>query len=171
MQNICYVITVKESFEPGVVAHTFNPSTREAEAGGFLSLKPARSTEWIPGQPGLHRETLSWKNKTKQNKTKNKTKQTNKKKPHLTPKRGLDLQDDNCCPMSYNLGVFNLFGVEVWREIRHPCVVHNFNGSALSSSLSDDTVHEFAVNVLYWGMSPVLLFNPGLLPWRNIGFC
>jgi hypothetical protein len=28
-----------------VVAHTFNPSTREAEAGGFLSLRPAWSTE------------------------------------------------------------------------------------------------------------------------------
>jgi hypothetical protein len=25
----------------GVVAHAFNPSTREAEAGGFLSLRPA----------------------------------------------------------------------------------------------------------------------------------
>ena len=29
----------------GVVAHAFNPSTREAEAGGFLSLRPAWSTE------------------------------------------------------------------------------------------------------------------------------
>jgi hypothetical protein len=28
-----------------VVAHAFNPSTREAEAGGFLSLRPAWSTE------------------------------------------------------------------------------------------------------------------------------
>jgi hypothetical protein len=41
------------------MAHTFNPSTLEAEAGGFLSLRPACSTEWVPGQPGLHRETLS----------------------------------------------------------------------------------------------------------------
>jgi hypothetical protein len=30
---------------PGVVAHTFNPSTWEAEAGGFLSSRPAWSTE------------------------------------------------------------------------------------------------------------------------------
>ena len=49
--------------------------TREAEAGGFLSSKPAWSTEWVPGQPGLHRETLSRKTnkqtkKTKQNTTK-----------------------------------------------------------------------------------------------------
>ena len=31
--------------KPGVVAHAFNPSTREAEAGGFLSSRPAWSTE------------------------------------------------------------------------------------------------------------------------------
>jgi hypothetical protein len=30
---------------PGVVAHAFNPSTWEAEAGGFLSSRPAWSTE------------------------------------------------------------------------------------------------------------------------------
>jgi hypothetical protein len=53
-----------------VVAHAFNPSIMEAEAGGFLSSRPVWSTKWIPGQPGLHRETLSQKNKTKQNKTK-----------------------------------------------------------------------------------------------------
>jgi hypothetical protein len=45
----------------GVVVHTFNPSTREAEASGFLSSRPAWSTKWVPGGPGLHRETLSWK--------------------------------------------------------------------------------------------------------------
>jgi major histocompatibility complex class I len=28
-----------------VVVHAFNPSTWEAEAGGFLSLRPAWSTE------------------------------------------------------------------------------------------------------------------------------
>ena len=38
------------------MAHTFNPSTPEAEAG----VRPAWSTEQFPGQPGLlHRETLS----------------------------------------------------------------------------------------------------------------
>jgi hypothetical protein len=42
-----------------VVAHAFNPSTWEAEAGGSLSWRPAWSTEWVPGQPGLHRETLT----------------------------------------------------------------------------------------------------------------
>jgi hypothetical protein len=52
----------------GVVEHTFNPSTWEAEAGRSLNLRPAWSTERIPGHPELHRETLS--QKTKQNKKK-----------------------------------------------------------------------------------------------------
>jgi hypothetical protein len=34
-----------------MVAHTFNPNIREAEAGGSLSWRPAWSTEWVPGQP------------------------------------------------------------------------------------------------------------------------
>jgi hypothetical protein len=34
----------------GVVVHAFNPSTREAEAGGFLSSRPAWSTEWAGDQ-------------------------------------------------------------------------------------------------------------------------
>jgi hypothetical protein len=45
----------------GMVAHAFNPSTWEAEARGFLSLRPTWSTAWVPGQPGIHRETLSRK--------------------------------------------------------------------------------------------------------------
>jgi major histocompatibility complex class I len=35
----------KKNFQPGVVAHGFNPSIQEAAAGGFLSLRPAWSTE------------------------------------------------------------------------------------------------------------------------------
>ena len=35
----------KEKNKLGVVAHTFNASTWEAEAGGFLSSSPAWSTE------------------------------------------------------------------------------------------------------------------------------
>jgi hypothetical protein len=41
-----------------VVAHAFNPSTWEAEAGGFLTSKPAWSTKFVPGQPELYRENL-----------------------------------------------------------------------------------------------------------------
>jgi hypothetical protein len=70
-----------------VGAHTFNPSTREAEAGGFLIPRPAWSTKWVPEQPGPHRETLSWKTKTK---TKNK-KQNNKKRRHGYLKYSLGL--------------------------------------------------------------------------------
>jgi hypothetical protein len=51
-----------------VVAHAFNPSTWEAEAGRFLSSRPAWSTKRVPGQPGLYRETLSQKIKKTKNK-------------------------------------------------------------------------------------------------------
>jgi hypothetical protein len=34
----------------GLVAHTFNLSTREAEAGGFLSSRTARATQRNPVQ-------------------------------------------------------------------------------------------------------------------------
>ena len=55
-----------------MVAHTFNPSTQEAEAGGFLSLRPAWSTKWVPGyteKPCLKKPKPNKQNKTKQNKT------------------------------------------------------------------------------------------------------
>jgi hypothetical protein len=49
-----------------VLAHTFNPSSQEAEAGGFLSSRPVWSTEWVPGQPrATQKNPVS---KTKQNK-------------------------------------------------------------------------------------------------------
>jgi hypothetical protein len=37
--------TEKTDLEPGVVVHAFNPSTQEAEAGGFLNSRPAWSTK------------------------------------------------------------------------------------------------------------------------------
>ena len=46
--------------------HAFNPSTWKAEAGGFLSPRPAWSTKGVLGQPGVHREFLSQKPKLKQ---------------------------------------------------------------------------------------------------------
>jgi hypothetical protein len=42
-----------------VEANTFNPRTQEAEAGGSLEFRPAWCKEQVPGQPGLHRETLT----------------------------------------------------------------------------------------------------------------
>jgi hypothetical protein len=45
-----------------VVAHAFNPSTWESEAGGFLNLRPDWSTEWVPGQLRLYWENLSQRN-------------------------------------------------------------------------------------------------------------
>jgi hypothetical protein len=56
---------------------TFDPSTQEAEAGGSLRSRPAWSTERVPGQPRLYRETQSQKAKYQQNKTKQ-NKQTKK---------------------------------------------------------------------------------------------
>jgi hypothetical protein len=70
----------KNTHEPGVVAHAFNPSTWEADASGFLKSSPAWSTEYVPGQPGLHRETLFRKTKKEKNK-----KQTNKQKKNQNP--------------------------------------------------------------------------------------
>jgi hypothetical protein len=82
---VCAWCMLRTGTSWGVVVHAFNPSTWEAKAGGFLSLRPAWSTEWVPGQPGLYRETLSRKNnsnnnnKTQTNKQTNKTTTNNKK--------------------------------------------------------------------------------------------
>jgi hypothetical protein len=72
-RNVCGHQYLWQSW--AVVAQAFNPSTSEVEAGRFLSSEPAWSTEWVPGQPELHRETLSQKT-NKQTKTKIKTKKT-----------------------------------------------------------------------------------------------
>jgi hypothetical protein len=57
-----------------VVVHAFNPSTWEA----------AWSTERVPGQPGIHRETLSRKTKptNQPNKQKNPKNKNTPKKIH-----------------------------------------------------------------------------------------
>ena len=42
--------------------HTFNPSTWDAEVGGSMWVQ-GQSTERVPGQPGLHCESVSKSNK------------------------------------------------------------------------------------------------------------
>jgi hypothetical protein len=91
-----------------VVVHTFNPSTREAEAGGFLSSRSAWSTKWVPGQPGLYRETLSQKNQNN-----NKKKKWNKRTP---PPKGTYILI--CLSRSYIYCV----GLQIqmwWRQLVH----------------------------------------------------
>jgi major histocompatibility complex class I len=44
-QNYTKKPCFKKPKKPDVVAHAFNPSTREAEAGRFLSSRPAWSTK------------------------------------------------------------------------------------------------------------------------------
>jgi hypothetical protein len=60
----------QEGAELIVVAHAFNPSTQEAEAGGFLSSRPASSRVSSRTARATQRNPDSKKqNKTKQNKT------------------------------------------------------------------------------------------------------
>ena len=55
----CFEVGNENNGGWAMVAHVFNPSTCEAEAGGFLNSRPAWSTEGVPRKPGLLRETLS----------------------------------------------------------------------------------------------------------------
>jgi hypothetical protein len=53
--------TNQQTKETKITGTAGRGGTREAEAGGFLSSRPAWSTERVPRQPELHRETLSRK--------------------------------------------------------------------------------------------------------------
>jgi hypothetical protein len=57
----CLITSLKVKKCRAVVAHAFNPTTWEAEAGGFLSWKPAWSTKCVPGQPGPQKNPVSKK--------------------------------------------------------------------------------------------------------------
>jgi hypothetical protein len=65
-----------------MVAHAFNPSTWEAETGGFLSSglqSELQDSQSYTEKPCLEKQNKTKQNKTKQNKTKqNKTKKTKK---------------------------------------------------------------------------------------------
>jgi hypothetical protein len=82
---------LKVTSRPGVVAHAFDPSTWEAEAGGFLSLRPAWSTiqsEFQDSQGYTEKPCLKQTNKqtNKQTKSKSKNKKQNKTKQNVTSK-------------------------------------------------------------------------------------
>jgi hypothetical protein len=73
---------LKKKKKPGVVAHAFNPSTPEAEAGGFLSS--------VRGQPGLQSEFQDSQSYTeKPCLKKQKQKQKQKKDRFLLKKKDL----------------------------------------------------------------------------------
>jgi hypothetical protein len=56
---------------PGVVAHAFNPSTREAEAGGFLSSsQPDLQSEFQDSQGYTEKRCLEKPKKRKKKKKK-----------------------------------------------------------------------------------------------------
>ena len=61
-----------------MVAHAFNPSTREAEAGGFLSSRPAWATQRNPVS----------KNKTNKQKKKKREKEKELEKQNYNPHKG-----------------------------------------------------------------------------------
>jgi hypothetical protein len=54
-----------------VVVHAFNPRTWEAEAGRFLSSRPARATK---RNPALKKKKKNQKNKPQKNKKQKQTK-------------------------------------------------------------------------------------------------
>jgi hypothetical protein len=72
--------------EPGVVAHMplISALGRQRQANFWVRGQPG-SIEWVPGQPGLHRETLS-------RKTKNETKQNPQTKTNKTKTWDLGLE-------------------------------------------------------------------------------
>jgi hypothetical protein len=77
-------LDIKTIIKPGVVAHAFNPSTREAEAGGFLSSRPAPGlqSEFQDSQGYTEKPCLE-KPKKKKQKQKQKQKQKTKTKKTL----------------------------------------------------------------------------------------
>ena len=72
----------KQNKNWAAVAHAFNPSTWEAEAGGFMSSRPAWFTEWVPGQGYTEKPSVSEKQTNKQ---------TNKKPDRKPIRRGFDV--------------------------------------------------------------------------------
>ena len=66
---------LKDISKPSMVAHTFNSSTQEAKAGGFL---------WVHGQPGLHGEFQMSQGYTQNPVSKNQVNKINMKNKHIS---------------------------------------------------------------------------------------
>lgn len=60
--NTCSKVAQKKLCgpRPGMVPHTFNPNSYEAEQGD-LRVWGQTGRQWVWGQPGIHREIISWK--------------------------------------------------------------------------------------------------------------
>jgi hypothetical protein len=70
----------KNKFEPGVVAHAFNPSTREAEVGGFLVRASLVYKVSSRTSRAIQRNPVSKNQKQKNKKTKKQKKKKEKRK-------------------------------------------------------------------------------------------
>jgi hypothetical protein len=67
---ICFIFNIKSNRSQAVVADAFNPSTWEAETGGFLSSRPAWFTK-VSSRTARAITVLKNKTKPKRNKIKN----------------------------------------------------------------------------------------------------
>ena len=130
-----------------MVAHAFNPSTWEAEAGGFLSSRPAWSTEWVIEQPGLHRETEY------PNKQTNKQKNLQTVKPHypwaIPPQQSI-YKIHNIFTTTPTLDIYSQI---LWKTVKRHLFFHN-----RMSQFSDSEamrLHMFHLQLLY-KKAPVL---------------
>ena len=83
-----------------MAVQAWEPSTCEAETGGFLCSRSAWSTERVRGQPGLHRETLSLRKRKEGRKQERKREKKKTRGPQIAndPK---DLPDGALTPKTH----------------------------------------------------------------------
>jgi hypothetical protein len=96
-----------------VVAHAFNPSVWEAEAGRFLSLRPTWSTDWVLGQSATQRNPVS---KNKQ--TNKQTKKQNKQKSESVELETNHIYHVEICP-------YKQCQKSLIKHLSYPCYYYN----------------------------------------------
>jgi hypothetical protein len=151
------------------MVHAFNPSTWEAEAGGFLSSRPAWSTKWVPGQPGLHRETLS-----RGEKTKLKVTRWWWSTPLSQHSRGRGRQ--NLCEFEVTLvyRVSSFRNSQSYTHTKKPCLKNKTNswrdGSAVKSTDCSSRGPEFNSQQPYGSLQPSVMGSDALFwcVWRQL---